>query len=289
MAAAHSIEDAIAAHYGNLSLKLQTAADYVVSHPIEIATRSLRSVASSSGVSPSTFSRLARALGYDTYEELREVSRHTVGRKILPFAEKARRLQDESRSDGQDPFLLRHSTACVANIETQMELVDPARLEAVVDAIARARNVVLIGALGSAGILDHIAYVAGWIAANWRVVGKNGAALAPSLSNLGPDDVVLVLSMAPHAKRSMTASEIAAEAGATVVVISDNHACPAFTSATHSFVVPTESPQFFSSYTATLVLLETLVGMLVARAGQDPHIRIREVERLNARLQESSM
>ena len=53
-----SIEDRISAQYGELSTKLRTAADYVAAHPVEVATRSLRSVAQSSGVSPATFSRL---------------------------------------------------------------------------------------------------------------------------------------------------------------------------------------------------------------------------------------
>ena len=50
--------------------------------------------------------------------------------------------------------------------------------------------------------------------------------------------------------------------------------------------MPSDSPQFFSSYAATLVLVETIIGMLVARAGPEAMDRIAEVEARNHRLEE---
>ena len=53
---------------------------------------------------------------------------------------------------------------------------------------------------------------------------------------------------------------------------------PAIEFSSHSFVVPTESPQFFSSYAATLVLIETIITMLLARAGDEAEDMIRAAE-----------
>ncbi|MDJ0639616.1 MAG: MurR/RpiR family transcriptional regulator, partial [Paracoccaceae bacterium] len=98
MAAQASIEERISKNYAGLSGKLQVAADYVAENPIDVATRSLRSVASTSGVSPATFSRLARALGYADYEALREDGRAAMGRKMASFSERAHALRSGAKA-----------------------------------------------------------------------------------------------------------------------------------------------------------------------------------------------
>jgi len=65
-----SVQASIAENYGELSVALKMAADFVVKNSVEIATRSLLSVAAESELSPSSFSRLARAIGYQDYDQL---------------------------------------------------------------------------------------------------------------------------------------------------------------------------------------------------------------------------
>lgn len=73
-----NIFDRIQQKYAGLSKKLKLAARFVADNILEVATRSLRSVASACGVSPATFSRFARELGYSNYENMREDARETV-------------------------------------------------------------------------------------------------------------------------------------------------------------------------------------------------------------------
>ena len=71
------------------------------------------------------------------------------------------------------------------------------------------------------------------------------------------------------------------------MVITDSHACPALRHASAGFVVPSDSPHFYSSYVATLVLAEAMVGMLVSRAGPAARARIARVEESSRRLGET--
>ncbi len=95
------IEDRISDSYSDLSAKLKEAADYVVAHQVDVAARSLRSVSAASGVSPATLSRLARTLGFETYEEMREMCRNAVGGRAMSFSERAERLK---RDQDARPF-----------------------------------------------------------------------------------------------------------------------------------------------------------------------------------------
>ena len=147
---------------------------------------------------------------------------------------------------------------------------------------------VIIGALGSAAFADYFAYLTSWFDGRWSVAGRNGTTLASTLMRLTREDAVIVISKAPYANRSIAATELAAESGASIIAITDSHAFPGLQHASHSFIQQSESPQFFSSYAATLVLIETMAGMLVAKAGPDAIDRIKTVMQQNNRLDEYS-
>jgi DNA-binding MurR/RpiR family transcriptional regulator len=277
------LRSAISANYAELSETLRIAADYIAGNQVEIATRSLRAVASASGVSPASYTRLARALGYPDYEALREQARAELSRRDRDsFRDKARRLQ----TDAGQPFLPRHVSACIDNIKALVEDIDPAQLEAAVERLEKSRRIVLIGALASAGFTDYFAYLAKWFDDRWVVAGRNGATLGSTLAGVTPDDSVIVISKHPYAHRSVRAAEVAAASGATVIVLTDSHAFPGLRFADFHFIQRTESPHFFSSYAATLVLIETITGMLVARAGSEAEARIQNVDRHNRLLDE---
>lgn len=71
-----------------------------------------------------------------------------------------------------------------------------------------------------------------------------------------------------------------------MIVITDTHTCPALAHASAHFITPTESQHFFSSYAATLVSCEIMIGMLAGRAGPPARARIADVESRNRRLNE---
>jgi DNA-binding MurR/RpiR family transcriptional regulator len=277
------IRNAISAHYAELSDTLRIAADYIAENQVEIATRSLRAVASASGVSPASYTRLARAIGFADYETLREQARTEITRRGKDsLQDRARRL----RSDPNQPLLPRQVSACINNIRALTDEIDPEMLDEAVDCLANSRKIVLIGALASAGFTDYFAYLAKWFDDRWVVAGRNGATLGSTLAGVDSQDTVLVVSKHPYAHRSVRSAEVAAASGAKVIVLTDSHAFPGLQYADFLFIQRTESPHFFSSYAATLVLIETITGMLVARAGSEAEARIQEVDKHNRLLDE---
>lgn len=278
------IEERIASSYANLSGKLKEAADYVVAHQLDVATRSLRSVSAASGLSPAAFSRLARSLDFDTYEALREICRKSIRAQQPSVSERARTLTSDPA--GASDMLARHAAASAQNLDQLTNSVDARRLQNAVQILKDARQVVLFGAFSSTGIAEYMAYLAQYFSANWTLAGRMGAALASSLTDLGPPDAVLIITKTPYARRAVYAAKLAKEAGAQVVVITDSHSCPTNQFADITFIVPTESPQFVSSYVATLTLVEAMIAMLVAQSGDTATARIRRIEDQNRQLGE---
>lgn len=279
-----SLEDRVAEHYGTLSSQLRKAADYVVAHPLDVSSRSLRSISDASHVSPATFSRLARALGFASFEDMRDTTRSSVGHHVLTFSEKAEQLRAQSASD--KTVMQRQSDACIQNIRALTAKTDDRRITAAAAALGQARRVYLFGALGSTGIVEYMSYLAQYFAPNWVLMGRMGASMGSIMSDITSHDVLLVITKTPYAGRAVTLARLARQSGAEVVLLTDMHHCPALEYANHSFIVPSESPQFFSSYVATLVLLETLIAMIVTSSEDDATASIRKVEAKNRELGE---
>lgn len=280
------IEDRIAAHYSRLSGRLRNAADYVLANPVDVATRSLRSVAEESKLAPATFTRLAQALGFPGYEDLREMARRAVGERYSGFSERAQALQEGLASGSEPPFLNQQCSAVIENLSSTARDLDPERIERLVDALGDARTVYAAGGLSSRGLIHHMVYLAGFFSDRWRMIGQYGQSGAAALAGAGPGDVLIILTLRPFASGSIRLACTAQALGIEVAVITDTHACPALPHASHHFVVPTESPQFFSSNAAIVVLFETIMGMLVARMGTSAQERIAAVTNLNHDLEE---
>ncbi|MFY0692226.1 MAG: MurR/RpiR family transcriptional regulator [Paracoccaceae bacterium] len=275
----------MADHYGDLSGALRQAAEYLAANPVDIATRPLRKVSRESGVSPAAFTRLSRALEYSSFEELREEMRSKIGQRIQGFAARAERLQHDHGADGT-AFFSAHLHACQANLQNFADTVDPVQLNAVADRISAARKVLLLGALGSTGVVEYLSYMANFCADNWQMAGRMGASVGADLTGLDQQDALIIVTKPPFSERAIRAAELAQKRGAYVVLITDSLACPALKHASAHFIVPTDSPHFYSSYVVTMFLVEALIGMIVSRSGEISRARIAEVEGANRILAE---
>jgi DNA-binding MurR/RpiR family transcriptional regulator len=280
-----SFEQRLAVAYGDLSGAMRSAADYLVANPLDAVSRPLRTVSRTSGVSPATFSRLAKVLGYPSLDDLRDEMRDKIDRKVNNFADRAGQLQKE-HSDGGSNFLQAHFTACRNNLELTMANLNPDDITAVADVLSGARKVLLLGALGSTGVVEYLSYMANFCSDTWMLANRMGASLGGALSGLDKRDALLIVTKPPFAVSVIKAARLARELGVFVVVITDTHTCPALEHASASFVVSTDSPHFYSSYVSTMFLLETIVGMVVGRAGIAAQDRIAEVELHNRQLAE---
>jgi len=280
-----ALKDHIVRHFNDLSPQLRRAARYVSDNPEDVATRSLRQVARKSGLTPPTYSRLARAIGFEHYEDLRDSCRNELHATRLSLAERAALLHNKTVGDHPDSiqssFAAILASSAVSNIQKLLDDLDVAQLAEVADHLVKADNVYLIGSLSSRTMVEYLAYVAQMAVKNWRVVGQGTSSVPATLSEIGKKDVVLAIAVAPYASETVRAVQFASEAGACVITITDDLLSPTLKHAKFSFLTKTESLQFFPSHVALVTLLEIIMGMVVRRLGEKGQKRINAVEQSN--------
>ena len=131
--------------YVQLSPQLQLAARFALDRPDRIAFYSMREAAAQADVLPPTMLRLAKRLGFETFNEFRNRFRDRIEAPSDSYAARARRLQMRDEPSIGSGLLQEISDADMRNIQRTFEVIDDVAIMAAADAFIQAETVNVIG------------------------------------------------------------------------------------------------------------------------------------------------
>lgn len=259
---------------------LKVAATYMLEHPGEIATLSMRSIASHAGVSQPNFSRLAKALGYESYSELREVYCRQVQKN--DFGEYHLRAESLQRTgattDGTRELWKKFRNTTISNITTVFDSIDPDYFASIAKVLNDSKTVYLVGMQGSALFSGYAEYIGSMASNKFKLVRGDGGVLADAVFEIGAGDAMIVFSHQPCAHAAIQLAMLARERNATVIAVTDSPASPISLVADHVISAPNNSPLFCESYVGMTVLIEALVGFFTIGQSCSTIERIKKIE-----------
>ncbi|WP_168797853.1 MurR/RpiR family transcriptional regulator [Pacificoceanicola onchidii] len=245
----------------DLPKKLALAARYALDHPDQMALHSMRATATEVGVTSTTMLRLARHLGYDSFDDFRAAFQSELVSGV--FASRAGALHDEGQSD-QDALGDRIISAARGNIGDLHTTLRQDDLDAIAVLMRQASNVYLVGS-GSLFWLATLMRTTGdMVLPNLRLVGTEFQVAAEAMSALKPGDVVIGFALNPTAKRTADAMQFARKNGAHLVAITDRPSSPIAEGAEHVLCANTASPHYYPSVAPLMVIVEALLATVVA-------------------------
>lgn len=256
----------LSAVYEDLSPQLRRAADYVLDNPNEVGLNSMRQVALAAEVKPNTLVRMAKAAGFSGYEAFRVPFRDDLRKGMETFPDRARWLQSIAQGGSHGQLFSQMAAASLTNLEQLFSGTSGAEVKAAADLIVGARTAYFLGVGVGHALAHSFWYVARMALDNLVHVPRPGNLPIDDLARIGKRDVLLAMTFSPYRREVVDAVRLAKRRGANVVAISDSRSAPIAIAADHVFVVPTTTPQFFTSSAAVMVLLETLIAFMVADA-----------------------
>lgn len=250
----HGVSAWLAAHLGDkpLSPRQDQVLSVLRAQPRMASYSSVAQVALAAGSNASTVTRTAQALGYDGWSEFQVDfrSRYLASLSAVEVAA-------EHEAAAQAPLRLALSTD-QANLATLGRSIDASVVHRVAASIVGARRTWVIAG-GSYAVpgraLEHNVGIAGY---DIRLLDADVARLANSLTQLVSADVVVIFSLWRVYDSTVRAAELAAEAGASVVVITDDEASEVTKHAGAVLVVPSEGAGFFPSLVPSLALAQAI-------------------------------
>jgi DNA-binding MurR/RpiR family transcriptional regulator len=247
--------------------QLQAAARYMLDRPDDVALLSMREQARRAGVPPATMTRLAKRLGLEGYDEVRELYAGAVRSGALGFAGKAGAQVEAQKLRGEKAL----ARDMALTLSRQLaRLAEPAALERLADAASRlheARRIYCLGLRSCHAAAWHFHYMLSLLGDKTVMLDDAGGTGLDAIRDAGTGDVLLAASVEPYARATIDGARYASGRGVPVVALTDSEVSPLARVAAASILVATESPSFFHTMTPILAVSEILAALIAGRGG----------------------
>jgi DNA-binding MurR/RpiR family transcriptional regulator len=247
--------------------QLQTAARYMLDRPDDVALLSMREQARRAGVPPATMTRLAKRLGLDGYDSVRELYAGAVRAGTLGFAGKAGVQVEAQALHGERALAAEMAGVLSRQIAA---LAEPAALDRLADAASRlheARRVYCLGLRSCHAAAWHFHYMLSLLGDKTVMLDDAGGTGLDAIRDAGTADALLVASVEPYARATIEGARYAADRGVPVVALTDSEVSPLAQIAANTILVATGSPSFFHTMTPLLAVAEILAALVAGRGG----------------------
>jgi DNA-binding MurR/RpiR family transcriptional regulator len=258
----------------SLPMRLREVGRFVAANDYDATTRSMRELAAVAGADPASFTRLAKALGYSGWDELRAAL--TEARRPAqssPFSGRARGRRQGPNSD----------VALVADkLEAEaagLARISPGSVAGAAGALHAARRIWIAGFRSCRGVAELLNYQLRLFRPDEvQLVGGSG----PEDLDLGAfrsGEAVVVIGFAPYSRASVLSARASHRSRATLIAIADTAAAPMAEGAEHLLLFEAaSSPGFFPSLTGAIAIAQSLAAVTFALGGAGAKRRLEETE-----------
>jgi len=263
------------AQFHRLSAQLQKAAQHLIDHADDVPVLSMRAMAAEAGVHPTAMVRLVRQLGFDGWPAFRALFVARLRSQSAPYSQRARSVVTTESADA----------LIAANFEAQTRNLRVAEnrnheaLKRVAAVLEECTHVHVAGFRASYPLAFLFQYLYRFFRTTVTLASGPGGTTEMLLRAIQRGDAVVVVSFAPYSREARLVADYAGKKGASVVAVTDSLAAPIARCSDVPLVVPVDSPSFFPSVIAGFGIVESLIELLLSRAGKEAVRRVETAER----------
>ena len=266
--------------FATLSPQFRHAAKYLLDNPGEVPVRSMRKLAQDAQVQPITLIRLARLLGFEGWQDLREFFVGGFHDNAMQLSNRARKMIRETGSDRLLAAMLDAQQKNLMALSLQ-ETGNIGKAAALIDA---APNVYIAGFRSSYPIAFSFFYLYRLFRSSVHLIQGTAGTLELEMRPLEAGDAVFMVSYDPYSQEMSRVVETAANAGCKLIALTDSLVSPIALRADCSLLFSASSPSFFPSTASALALVEILIAQLLAKKGEEA---VRAITRTEGQLHQT--
>ncbi len=248
-----------------LGSRASEALTQLVDAPRQTAISSISELADATGVNASTLTRLTHKLGYKGFHEFQDVFRRSVAGGSDNSVKGNAGLVGKIAS----PELVELIAAeQIRDISATTEKLIADDIDQTCTRLLEAREVKVLGLRHMHGAAITLAYGLGKLRDGVALLGQSDSGLAHAIAQLGPRDVIVILSNAPHPRGMLEWVRIVAGQGIGVITVSDSRDRSLAREAEHAIVCEMASSSFGAGTTSVIAALEALLAVMARRLGE---------------------
>ena len=260
-----SMAQRIARAMPSLTQAHRQVADYVLAHPLKVATMPIDALAAEVGVSVATANRFARALEFEGYAQFRAALVLGFEATLAPVEKLRSKLEQSAPvADVFDSAL----AEVARNAEATRRALEPHACAQAVDAVLRAQRIYVIGYGASSWLGGLLTRNLDRYCENVQLLSsiESSSYGARMINRLTARDLVIAIAFPRYFSDTVLLARRVHAASVPLLAITDGPASPLVQSATLALYAKTESAYFANSEASALALIEALCSAVAHAA-----------------------
>lgn len=253
-------------HNANLTKTQKTIAKFILDNSADACFMTSTDIASALGVSESSVIRFSRSLGFGGFMDFQKSLRKDYQDKVLSISNTitipSQRIVKRAKLDSHAEYINRHFKNAAHNLETVFAKNPLSAFEEAADAIIAGKRKYVLATRGNSCLGDYFLLYLKHMVPN--VEAANSASISPfdHICNISKDDCLIIFSFPRYSSVDRLAAQMAKEAGASIIVITDKPSALLAQYASTLFLASVDSNTFFNSMVGPQFVTEALLDTI---------------------------
>jgi len=252
----------ISAKYKTLSPSQRKVAEYFFHNLNQAIILNATQIAAQAKVSEATVIRFVNGLGYSGFSDFKRV----VGQQILADYSTSTRLIESAKTlEGRRSLFTDILMGDIEKIRDLGSRINEEMFNKAVEKLCSARNLYILGLRSSYALAFYLAFDLRFFLNSVRLVELGVGDLPEQLRDIGPSDVLVVISFKRYTQETVRIAEKVKEKKPFIIAITNSELSPTAQLSDMALIAETKIPAYFESYTAPMSLLNALITAIALR------------------------
>lgn len=257
-------------HSSSLTKTQKMIAKYILDNYSDACFMTSTEIAQELGVSESSIIRFSRSLGFGGFMDFQRELRKDYQDKVLSISSTvtvpSQRVAHRTKLETQTDSIERHFKNAVHNLETIFKNNSMMSFQKAADIILSSKRKYIAASRGNTCLCDYFSlYLKQMVP---HVVMTNTTSLTPidHMCSIKKEDCLVMFTFPRYSSVDKITAEIAQEAGAQIIIITDKPSSDLAKYASLLLTVPVDSDAFFNSMVAAQFVAEAILDCISQKA-----------------------
>lgn len=244
--------------------------EYVLDNETDACFMTSTEIAEKLEVSEASVIRFARALGFtgfmDFQKNLRKSHTERLGRISSAVAVPYERLQ-ASMAHSDENYIQEFLMNTETNITSVIKNNPQETFDRAVELLKTSRRKYIVASRANTGVASYFNLLLRHQVPDVIPTWESSVNVIDHMCDIGPEDCVILFSFPRYSEMDRQAMQMAEDAGASIIVITDRPSAPLARFATVLLTVDVDTNTFFNSYVGVQLVMEILAAGLSRNMG----------------------
>jgi len=271
-----SLQVRIQSQYADLSLVDCKLADVVLAHEKDLLAYNATELAALAGVSKASTARFFKRLGFADFQAFRQ--------HLRDGAPQPSPLHRMAQQGTRASPLQQHVAQDAQQLQAIADSVQDSQVQQTAKWLASASRVWVVGYRNGYMAAFYAQALLSQLRGDVQLINDGAEADAERLADIRSGDVLLAMDFRRRTRRLSQVVNIACDAGAVLVLVSDAHASALASRAQAMFVCPAGGEAVFDSYVGAISLINYLASVALTKLTPKARARMAAIEQAHAQL-----